>query len=96
MLSNFGETTVQLDKAKLESPLSHAIVFQQQHNVHIWVGEFSAIRWAGDAAQWIVDAIEIFEKYNWDWTYHAYKGWNGWNHTFTATDGRIITPMVAR
>ena len=58
--------------------------FQQDNHVRIFVGEFSAIRWAPGAAQWIRDSISVFEEYGWDWCYHSYTGWNGWNPTFDA------------
>lgn len=45
----------------------------------ILLGEFSAIRWAEDAEYYIDDVISIAEKYGWDWTYHAYREWNGWS-----------------
>lgn len=57
------------------------IDFQCTYNVHIYIGEFSAIRWApGDnACAYLRDAIEIFEQYGWDWSYHAFREWNGWS-----------------
>jgi len=53
--------------------------FQLKYNVPIYVGEFSAIRWGPGAAQYISDCIDIFEGYGWDWTYHAFREWNGWD-----------------
>ena len=53
--------------------------FQLAYNVHIYVGEFSAIRWAPGAADYLRDCIELFEEYGWDWTYHAYREWDGWS-----------------
>ena len=53
--------------------------FQLAYNVHIYVGEFSAIRWAPGAADYLRDCIELFEEYDWDWTYHAYREWDGWS-----------------
>jgi endoglucanase len=55
--------------------------FQLAYNVHIYAGEFSAIRWApGDSAhQYLKAAIELFEEYGWDWSYHAYREWDGWS-----------------
>ncbi len=55
--------------------------FQQEFNVQIFVGEFSAIRWApGDSARdWLADVIDLMEEYRWDWSYHAYREWDGWS-----------------
>ena len=43
------------------------------------IGEFGVLRWANGKNKWINDAIELFEKYNFDWCYFSFGGWNGWN-----------------
>jgi hypothetical protein len=60
--------------------------FQKKYHVRMWVGEFSVIRWAPGRDKWLTDAISIFENYGWDWCFHSYAGWNGWNPTFDADD----------
>jgi aryl-phospho-beta-D-glucosidase BglC (GH1 family) len=69
------------DKNQLRQALKPVIDFQNIHNVHIYIGEFSAIRWApvDSAYRYLKDAIEIFEENNWDWSYHAFREWNGWS-----------------
>jgi endoglucanase len=69
------------DKAALRQHLKPVREFQLAYNVHIYAGEFSAIRWApGDSAyQYLKAAIELFEEYGWDWSYHAYREWDGWS-----------------
>ncbi|GAT35486.1 aryl-phospho-beta-D-glucosidase BglC, GH1 family [Terrimicrobium sacchariphilum] len=69
------------NKEKLREILAPVREFQKDYNVPIFVGEFSAIRWApGDsAACYLRDCIEIFEEYGWDWAYHAFREWHGWN-----------------
>jgi hypothetical protein len=42
-------------------------------------GEFSVIRWAPGAVNYLRDCIELFEQCGWDWTYHAYREWDGWS-----------------
>jgi hypothetical protein len=34
---------------------------------------------APGAANYLRDCIELFEEYGWDWTYHAYREWDGWS-----------------
>ena len=34
-------------------------------------------------------SIEIFEEYGWDWTYHAFREWNGWSLEHEGTPGNI-------
>jgi len=72
-----GNTT--WDKEQLRRVLAPVREFQRAYNVHIYVGEFSAIRWAPGAAAYLRDSIELFEEYGWDWTYHAYREWDGWS-----------------
>jgi len=69
------------DKAQIETALKPAIDFAQRYRVHMYVGEFSAIRWApdGSAYRYLRDCIDVFEKYGWDWTYHAFREWSGWS-----------------
>lgn len=69
------------DAAALEAVLRPVIEFQQAYNVHIFIGEFSAIRWAPDrsAARYLADLIDIFERHGWDWSYHAFREWQGWS-----------------
>ncbi len=67
------------NKDRLRSVLAPVREFQLAYNVHIYVGEFSAIRWAPGAVDYLRDCIELFEEYDWDWTYHAYREWDGWS-----------------
>ena len=88
------------DKAALEAALKPAIDFQRTHGVHIYLGEFSAIRWAprGSAHRYIRDCIELFEKHGWDWTYHAFREWSGWSveHTADRSHTRPATQTTPR
>ncbi len=69
------------DRKVLEAVLEPVVRFQRDYNAHIYIGEFSAIRWApGDSAyQYLRDCIEIFEAHDWDWAYHAFREWHGWS-----------------
>ena len=69
------------DKARLEAALKPVVDFQEAYGVHVYVGEFSAIRWApeGSAGRYIRDLIDIFESRGWDWSYHAFREWQGWS-----------------
>jgi len=69
------------DKAELEAALKPVADFQETYGVHVYIGEFSAIRWAPDqsAYRYLKDLIEIFEAHDWDWSYHAFREWDGWS-----------------
>lgn len=78
------------DKERLREAMAPAIDFQRELNVYMYVGEFSAIRWAPDnsAFRYLRDLIGLFEEYGWDWSYHAYREWAGWSveHTTDPKD----------
>ncbi|MEI7731249.1 MAG: cellulase family glycosylhydrolase [Verrucomicrobiota bacterium] len=69
------------DKAELERALQPVVDFQKRFNVQIYMGEFSAIRWAPNqsAHRYLKDVIDIFEAHDWDWSYHAFREWSGWS-----------------
>jgi hypothetical protein len=71
----------QWDKAQLEQALQPVITFQNRYRVHIYIGEFNAIRWAPDnsACRYLSDLIDIFESHGWDLNYHAFREWSGWS-----------------
>lgn len=67
------------DREALRRHLQPVRDFQRAYNVHIVIGEFSAIRWAEGADRYLADCTSIFEEYGWDWTYHAFREWGGWS-----------------
>jgi endoglucanase len=73
------------NRETLRQNMQAATDFAKKHKVRMFVGEFSVIRWArGGGAKWLEDSISLFEENGFDWTYHSYTSWNGWNPTFTA------------
>lgn len=71
----------QWDQDRLRKALQPVVDFQRDFNVHIYIGEFSAIRWApgNSAHDYLRDVIELCEEHGWDWAYHAFREWNGWS-----------------
>ena len=65
----------------MKRALKPVVEFQRKYGVHIYIGEFSAIRWAPDdsACRYLKDLIDIFEAHGWDWSYHAFREWDGWS-----------------
>ena len=63
----------------LRNALQRVREFQQKTGARILVGEFSAIRWAPGADRYLEDSMRLFEEYDWDWCYHAFREWNGWS-----------------
>jgi len=83
------------DKAALEHAMLPALEFARKYRVHMYVGEFSAIRTApGDsAAKYLADVIDIFEQHGFDWSYHAYREWQGWS---LEHEGPLEKPIKAQ
>jgi len=69
------------DKAALRRVLQPVRDWQRDYGMHIYLGEFSAIRWAPDdsAYRYLRDCLELFEEFGWDWSYHAFREWSGWS-----------------
>ncbi|MBR0457667.1 MAG: cellulase family glycosylhydrolase [Victivallales bacterium] len=86
------------DRNELKKVLDPVLKFQQKYGARIYVGEFSAIRWAKGADKYLEDCISIFEEFGWDWTYHAYREWDGWSveHTEDINDKKPATYETAR
>ena len=38
-----------------------------------------AVAWAPGAERYLQDCIELFDEQGWDWCYHAFNEWRGWN-----------------
>ena len=66
-------------KEMIRAKLAPVVAFSKRHNAKIYVGEFSAIAWAEGADRYLKDCIELFDEYGWDWCYHAFNEWRGWN-----------------
>jgi aryl-phospho-beta-D-glucosidase BglC (GH1 family) len=67
------------NKETLRTVLAPVREFQLAYHVQIYAGEFSAIRWAPGAAQYLRDCAELFEEYGWDWSYHSFREYSGWS-----------------
>lgn len=70
---------VMIDKERLRGALKPVVAFQKKYGAKIFCGEFSAIRWAPGADQWLEDVLAIFAEHDWSWTYHAFREWHGWS-----------------
>ena len=66
----------------IRKSLKPVLDFQREHKCRIFVGEFSAVSWAEGADGYIRDCIALFEEFGWDWVYHSWREWRGWNVEF--------------
>jgi len=69
------------NKEQLRILLQPTVDWQKTHNVSIHIGEFSAVRWApgNSTCNYLSDVIELFEENGWNWDYHAFREFQGWN-----------------
>ncbi len=74
------------NREKLIKAMQPAIDFARKYRMHLYVGEFSAIRWAPGAEKYLADLTSIFEEQGWDWSYHAYREWSGWSLEHSADE----------
>ncbi len=79
------------NRTALVKTMQPAIDFASRYRVHLYVGEFSAIRWAPGAEKYLADVTDIFEEHGWDWSYHAYREWPGWSLEY-GTDQQDTKP----
>ena len=67
------------NRAWLRRQIEPVVAFGKRHGARIYFGEFSAIAWADGADRYIADVASIFEECGFDWTYHAFREWQGWS-----------------
>lgn len=70
---------IRWDRETLKERFRPVRDFQQKYGARIYIGEFSAARWAPGAARYLEDAISIFEEYGWDWSYHSFRESQVWS-----------------
>lgn len=73
-----------VNKSFLRDVMDAVRDFQLAHQVPIYMGEFSAPRWAPGCAQYLQDVADIAEEYGWMWTYHAFREANMWDVEYEA------------
>ncbi len=76
------------DRKQLELEQASLIEFGKNNpKTSILVGEFSAPRWTEEhGMQYLQDVIEIAEKYEWSWAYHAFREASVWDPEMSITD----------
>jgi cysteinyl-tRNA synthetase len=73
VVEDAGET-IEFNREWLESNLAPALEFSETHQIPIYVGEFGAMRWVPNAAQFVADQISLFEEYGWNYAYYVWRG----------------------
>ena len=81
------------NKAKLSERLDTIRQFLRKYNLPFYIGEFSCTRFAPEStrSRWIKDAIDLFEAEGWSWTFHSFRGWDGYDPELTSYAPRAHT-----
>ncbi len=84
--------TVYWDRHAMDKFMAPALEYSRRHKVPIYVGEFSAVRWAGDSGnRYLKDCIAFFEAHGWSWSYHSWREYEGWNAEMSNYDMDDLT-----
>ncbi|NNF02275.1 MAG: cellulase family glycosylhydrolase [Bacteroidia bacterium] len=67
------------NKEDLRQVFQYVRKFQLENNALIYVGEFSAAPWAVGSEQYIQECTEVFDEYNFSYSYWNLNGWPIWN-----------------
>ena len=78
------------NRERLAKSMEAVRQFQQKYNAKIQVGEFSVAIWAPGGASYLNELVSVFEKYKWDWTYHAFREWDGWSLEHEGTPDKMV------
>ena len=76
-----GRKKKPLNKRTLKKRLKKLDKFSRKSGLRILIGEFGAPRWApkNSAVRYLRDIINIYERFGWDWTNHAFREANVWS-----------------
>lgn len=82
------------DKAALEKALYPLSEFQRKNNCFVWISEFSVVRWAAGTSDYLTDLVNIFNRFDWGWTYFNFGGYHAWdlsyNSDFSPDDPKVF------
>ncbi len=82
------------DRARMAEDMAFVKKFEEKYGARIFCGEFSVICWAPGGERYLEDIISVLEENNWDWTFHAFREWDGWSVEHTGTDPEHIYPAA--
>lgn len=90
--------TKRFTKKSIEKQLSKTIQFQKKNKALIYVAEFTSSRFGppGSDVRYLTDILNVFEKYKWSWTYHAWREALVWSIEHAGTDPKDPTKSPTR
>lgn len=82
------------NKKVIAKTLSKLRVTQRKLGATIFIGEFSVVRWAPNAATFLTDFIGLLEKHKWNWTYHIFREADVWSLEHSADKNDTVRSTV--
>ena len=75
------------NKAALHKHIQPLADFSKKHPGPVFIGEFSAVRWAEGGEQYLLDLSSVFMEQEWGFAYFSGSGWHGWNPEYNSDYG---------
>lgn len=74
-----------LDYQPLLKDISYIRKFQKKNpSKKIFIGEFGCARWAPNCKDFLWTIIQYCKTFNWVWTFHAYRDFQGWDQEYSS------------
>jgi len=73
------------DKNQIAKKFAPLRRFQKRYNVPVWIGEFSAARWARGGERYLLDIVDLCRSYGWGWAYFNIGGFHAWDPSYDST-----------
>ena len=67
------------NKELLEHELLPVVFFKEKYKVPVCVTEFSVVRWAPNKNKYLLDLLNLFNKYHFGWLYFSIGGFKAWD-----------------
>lgn len=87
---NGNPSNVRFRRGATKRTLDAISEWQRKYKKQIYVGEFSAARWAPDREKWFEEVIKYFNKRRWHWTYHAWRESHIFDQELPATPRTLL------
>lgn len=80
-----------LDRRFIDRAFENLRLFSKQHHALVYISEFSAVRWAPGAEQYLLDVVDAMLANRWAFSYHSWGGYHAWS-PFYGPDDRADRP----
>ncbi len=68
--------------------------FQIAHGAKFYVGEFGVAPWVKGGDLFMRDLVDLFEEFQWPYTMHAFREWDGWSIEHEGESPQTLRPSA--